>query len=257
MFPKTRAAILQMAFLLSLSAALGPRPAGIAASYPEEHQQPVAIFRPKPEYPYEARAGGMTGSGVVALTIDGGSGNVTAAMMARSIGSPILDNSAVSAFRRWRFKTGTRGKVYVPIAFTTTGANVGSPTTEFNAQHDAPAPPNRLAETFAIIMRTYPNANPRWFVHPPADKAWIFSAFNPSVGTVEVGFQGDQILYMIFRRGVGGFGWKPQEIAALHNGCCKELLKEHECGDAYTSRVVPQINAAIITRRDFDANKLF
>jgi len=81
-----------------------------------------AMFSPKPDYPYEARARKITGSGVCVLTV-GPDGSVTDAVMAQSIGSPILDNSAVSAFRRWRFVPGKFSKVKVPITFTMTGAS--------------------------------------------------------------------------------------------------------------------------------------
>jgi TonB family protein len=43
--------------------------------------------------------------------------------MAQSIGNPILDNAATSAFRQWRFKPGTVSKVRIPITFTMTGAS--------------------------------------------------------------------------------------------------------------------------------------
>ncbi|PYJ79337.1 MAG: hypothetical protein DME69_05200 [Verrucomicrobia bacterium] len=43
--------------------------------------------------------------------------------MTQSIGSPILDNAATSAFRQWRFKPGTVSKVKIPITFTMTGAS--------------------------------------------------------------------------------------------------------------------------------------
>lgn len=82
-----------------------------------------ALSAPRPEYPYEARARKITGSGVCVLTVDTASGSVTDATMAQSIGSPILDNSTVSAFRRWRFRPGMYSKVKVPITFTLTGAS--------------------------------------------------------------------------------------------------------------------------------------
>ena len=82
-----------------------------------------AISAPRPDYPYEARSRHITGSGVCVVTVDTGSGNVTDATMAQSIGNPILDNSAVSAFKRWRFKPGSVSKVKIPITFTMTGAS--------------------------------------------------------------------------------------------------------------------------------------
>jgi protein TonB len=82
-----------------------------------------ALSAPRPEYPYEARRSKITGSGVCVMTIDTGSGSVTSAEMAQSTGSPILDNAATSAFRRWRFKPGTVSKVRTPITFTMSGAS--------------------------------------------------------------------------------------------------------------------------------------
>ena len=82
----------------------------------------VAVSAPRPEYPYEARRMRATGSGVCVMTVDTSSGAVTSAVMAQSTGNPILDNAALSAFRRWRFKPGTVSKVRTPITFTMTGA---------------------------------------------------------------------------------------------------------------------------------------
>src|SRR6266705_4977329 len=62
----------------------------------------LAINAPRPQYPYEARSRKITGSGVCVATVDPGSGNVTGASMTQSTGSPILDNSALAAFRQWR-----------------------------------------------------------------------------------------------------------------------------------------------------------
>lgn len=82
----------------------------------------LAINSPRPEYPYEARSRKIMGSGVCVVSVDA-NGNVTDATMVQSIGSPILDNSAVSAFRRWRFRPPIAPKVKIPITFTLTGAS--------------------------------------------------------------------------------------------------------------------------------------
>jgi len=82
----------------------------------------LAVSKPQPPYPYEARAHHITGSGICVVTVDP-SGSVSDATMAQSIGNPILDNSAVSAFKRWRFKPGVAPKVKIPITFTMTGAS--------------------------------------------------------------------------------------------------------------------------------------
>jgi protein TonB len=82
----------------------------------------LAINSPRPEYPYEARSRHIMGSGVCVVSVDA-SGNVTDATMVQSIGNPILDNSAVNAFKRWRFRPGVAPKVKIPITFTMTGAS--------------------------------------------------------------------------------------------------------------------------------------
>jgi protein TonB len=83
----------------------------------------LALYAPRPQYPYEARSRHVTGSGVITMHVDPASGNVTSADVSQSIGSPILDNAAVSAFRQWRFRPGTASTVRAPITFTLTGAS--------------------------------------------------------------------------------------------------------------------------------------
>src|SRR6266516_1461195 len=75
-----------------------PKPPGMMTA---SQAKAMAISAPRPDYPYEA-----------------GSGSVTDTTMAQSIGNPILDNAAVSAFRRWRFKPTTVSKVRIPITLT-------------------------------------------------------------------------------------------------------------------------------------------
>ena len=81
----------------------------------------VAVFAPRPDYPYEARRQGMVGRGVVILEVDVGTGKVTHAYMAESTGHALLDGSALNAFRQWRFKPGTVSKVRTPINYTMSG----------------------------------------------------------------------------------------------------------------------------------------
>jgi TonB family protein len=83
----------------------------------------LALYAPRPQYPYEARSRHVTGSGVIVAEVDSASGNVTSASVAQSTGSPILDSAATSAFRQWRFRPGTVSKVNIPITFTMTGAS--------------------------------------------------------------------------------------------------------------------------------------
>ena len=97
-----------------------PRPPGVMSI---NAAKAFAVSAPRPEYPMEARSRHITGSGVAVLTVDVSTGVVTDASMAQSFGNPILDNAALSAFRRWRFKPGTTSKIKIPISYTMTGAS--------------------------------------------------------------------------------------------------------------------------------------
>jgi protein TonB len=94
-----------------------------AAEMSMSRAKALAISSPRPPYPYEARAKRITGSGVIVATVDPASGEVTNASVSKSTGSSILDDAAVSAFRRWRFRPGTVSRVNIPITFTLTGAS--------------------------------------------------------------------------------------------------------------------------------------
>src|SRR5213080_3923792 len=98
-----------------------PQAAGHPGTVSISSAKALATYAPRPQYPYEARSRHVTGSGVCVVEV-GSSGSVTSASMAQSIGSPILDNAATSAFRQWRFKPGSVSKVKIPITFTMTGA---------------------------------------------------------------------------------------------------------------------------------------
>src|SRR5206468_11956872 len=82
----------------------------------------LVVSAPRPDYPCEARSRHVIGSSVAVISVDPNSGLAVDAMMEQSIGNPILDNSTVSAFRRWRFKPGTPARVRIPITFVLTGA---------------------------------------------------------------------------------------------------------------------------------------
>jgi protein TonB len=83
-----------------------------------------ALSAPLPNYPYEARAHHVTGSGEAVLEVDPTTGSVLNARMTESTGSLILDNSAINAFRRWRFRNGTPSTVRIPFTFTMAGARL-------------------------------------------------------------------------------------------------------------------------------------
>ena len=101
-----------------------PQAAGRPGTMSISTAKALATYAPRPQYLYEARSRHITGRGVCVVEVDAGSGSVTSALMASSIGNPILDNAALSAFRQWRFKPGSVSNVRIPITFTTTGAQV-------------------------------------------------------------------------------------------------------------------------------------
>lgn len=82
------------------------------------------ISAPRPQYPYEARRANITGSGIVTIEVDPATGRVKNAYMDPSTGSVILDNAALFALRRWRFKPGKVTRARLPITFTMGGLPV-------------------------------------------------------------------------------------------------------------------------------------
>ena len=83
----------------------------------------LTLYAPRPAYPYEARRGGITGSGIAELTVNPDAGIVIEARMAQSTGSAILDNATVETLRRWRFKPGVAENIDVPITYTLAGVS--------------------------------------------------------------------------------------------------------------------------------------
>jgi protein TonB len=81
------------------------------------------VSAPHPGYPYEARRAKQTGSGRFVITFDD-SGSATGVSAAQSTGSPILDQTSINTFMRWRCKPGFYHKVVVPITYTLQGAQL-------------------------------------------------------------------------------------------------------------------------------------
>jgi TonB family protein len=90
------------------------------AQIPHKPKVPRAtIFAPKPRYPTDENGHRPTGSGVVLMHVDTKTGFVVSAEMEKSTGSKILDDAALEAFRRWRFKPDMPHKeVRAPIKFS-------------------------------------------------------------------------------------------------------------------------------------------
>jgi TonB family protein len=94
----------------------------------------LTVHAPKPEYPFDARQRGLTGTGIAVVDVDAASGLVTHAVMAPSTGHKVLDDAALSAFREWRFKPGTIHGAQIPVAFTM-GDDSGAGTIQVVARY--------------------------------------------------------------------------------------------------------------------------
>ena len=70
--------------------------------------KPSIISRPKPKYPSSAKRAGHQGTVTLSFTVSS-SGKVTSVRVSKSSGHSSLDNAAVSAIRRWRFKPARNG----------------------------------------------------------------------------------------------------------------------------------------------------
>lgn len=84
---------------------------------PEPGTSIKAIYTPMPVYQAEWSKRGLTGKGVVLVTVDKNTGKVTGAQMLESTGNKLLDGSALEAYSRWRFEPGTVSQVKMPVEF--------------------------------------------------------------------------------------------------------------------------------------------
>jgi TonB family protein len=111
MMRKVLPAFVSLAFVSSLHAQ--------SASPARPVTAPKAIFTPRPEYREEWARRGLTGKGVVLVTIDKQTGKVTGAEMLQSTGNKLLDGAALEAYSRWRFdpQTVATQQLKIPIAF--------------------------------------------------------------------------------------------------------------------------------------------
>jgi TonB family protein len=96
---------------------------------------PQAIYSPQPVYRSEWAKQGLTGKGVVLVTIDPKTGMVTGTRMLQSTGSKLLDG-ALKAYSKWRFMSGSVPQVKMPIEF---------------ASRPRPQPSNQVQKQPAIL----------------------------------------------------------------------------------------------------------
>jgi TonB family protein len=125
-------ALILVAMLVSVSSLHAQSGTPAVAQQPP----PKAIYTPKPVYRPEWAKQGLTGKGVVLLTIDQQTGKVTGARMLQSTGNKQLDGAALEAYSQWRFQPGTGSQVKIPIEF---------------ASRPKPLAPKRTASQPAIL----------------------------------------------------------------------------------------------------------
>jgi TonB family protein len=106
-----------------------------SASPVRQPPPPRAVYTPKPVYRPEWAKQGLTGKGVVLVSIDKQTGDVTGARMLTSTGNPQLDGAALQAYSQWRFdpRTVAVSQLKIPIEF----ANRPAPQP---AKHTLPQP---------------------------------------------------------------------------------------------------------------------
>jgi TonB family protein len=94
---------------------VAPAPAQETANSGTAKTKALAIFAPKPKWSPDW----PDGRGVFILNVNNETGQVKSVEVAQSTGHKVLDESAVEAFVKWRFKAGTVApKVKIPITFS-------------------------------------------------------------------------------------------------------------------------------------------
>jgi protein TonB len=108
------------ASLAALSVVAAQTPPSKPARLSVPGAKSLAVFAPSPRYPTDEQGTRPAGRGLVLIEIDEKTGSVTFAKMEKSTGNKLLDDAALEAFRRWRFRPGIR-RVVTPVTFTPKG----------------------------------------------------------------------------------------------------------------------------------------
>ncbi|MBO0694640.1 MAG: TonB family protein [Verrucomicrobia bacterium] len=97
-----------------------------SSRFPQQIQQAkaLAIYAPRPNYPKDAQGYRPRGSGVVVMEVDKKTGLVKSAKMEKSTGHKLLDDAALQAFSKWRFKPGSISRIHCPITFWYNGSEI-------------------------------------------------------------------------------------------------------------------------------------
>ena len=79
----------------------------------------------RPFYPYEARHLHREGIAVIRCSLDPKTGKIVGMSVAKSSGSPILDNGAQTTLASWKWPPGKWKEVEVPVEFKLSGKASG------------------------------------------------------------------------------------------------------------------------------------
>jgi TonB family protein len=77
----------------------------------------VMLAAPQPDYPPEALAKGIQGTGIYDVWIRRETGVVTRVEIVRSAGSKLLDDAAMKSLQHWRARPNALSCIRVPIRF--------------------------------------------------------------------------------------------------------------------------------------------
>jgi TonB family protein len=99
---------------------LGIRASGNSQTQDATHVKHYALYAPPPQYPFVARARHWTGAGLFACNVRP-DGTVASVHVLRSTGHDELDEAAISALRRWKFRPGDLHVIRIPMTFTISG----------------------------------------------------------------------------------------------------------------------------------------
>ena len=94
-----------------------------------------------PKTPYLARLHGLDGYGIYRMNIDRATGTVSSVTVVKTTSHKMLDDAAVNAFRKWRFRPNSVSQVTMPGTFSVIDSGKRHPLSEARrlAIH-APAP---------------------------------------------------------------------------------------------------------------------